>query len=55
MECVLSTSHPTPPLALLPPTHPHPCYTHPEISAYLKKICSKVVKTSLHGFLRLGV
>jgi len=42
------TTHP-------PPTHPPPCYAHPEISAHMKKICSKAVKTSLHGFLRLGV
>ena len=46
---------PPPPTAPPPPTRPPPRYARPEISAHLKKICSKAVKTSLHGFLRLDV
>jgi len=53
MAWVLSTSHPYSP-PTLPPTHPHPCYSHPEISNHLKKISSKPIKPSLHGFLRLA-
>jgi len=43
------------PTTHLPPTHPPSCYAYPEISAHLKKISSKAIKTSLHGFLRVGV
>jgi len=48
---ILLPPHPT---AHPPPTYPSPCYARPEISAHLNKI-SKADKTSLHGFLKLGV
>jgi len=41
------------PTARPPSTYPPLRYAYPEISAHLKKISSKAVKTSLHGFLRL--